>query len=522
MASYGPVSEQLLDGLQSASAFPHPVDDIRICETHISWVILTGEFAYKIKKPVKLGFLDFSSLERRRRFCNEELRLNRRFSPDLYLDVVPVAGSPAAPRIGGAGNAIEYAVKMRQFPDEALLSRQLSADSVRPEHIDALARTIAEFHETAAVAAPDSPWGTHDAVWAPVAENFRQLQLAKVETPQVRQLHQWSREEFQRLQSEFNARKSGGFVRECHGDLHANNLLLLGGRLRMFDCVEFNESFRWIDVLSDLAFACMDLADFGRVDFANRLLNAYLQITGDYEGLTAWRYYFVYRALVRAKVAAIRSGQAGAATEQAAAREELQKYLSLAERKTKENSPRLLITHGPSGSGKSTLTQTLLEQLGAVRIRSDVERQRINGHDSIETRYSLQARQRVYDRLADLAQAVLSARMTVIVDATFLSRTHRTQFRELAIRASVPFVILDLQTPIDVLRKRVAHRRGDASEADVDVLNAQLETADPLDDDERQSAIVIDTTSADPLAAALNHLSNPTSESRLATRPSAD
>ena len=493
-------SARLIEGLQNPAAYSHPVDDVRVTETHISWVFLTGKFAYKVKKPVTLGFLDFSTIARRKKFCDEELRLNSRYSPDLYLDVLPITGSHDQPHVGGKGDAIEYAVKMRQFPDDALLSRQLRANTVTPEHIDSLARTVAEFHSRAEIATPESPWGTHDAVWAPVAENFRQLELANIDAPEVARLHRWSEAEFHRLREVFDQRKRDGFVRECHGDLHARNILLLDGELRLFDCVEFNENFRWVDVLSDLAFACMDFADFGRSDFAHRLLDAYLQLTGDYEGLAVWRYYFVYRALVRAKVAAIRSTQAETPDQSTAAIGELQKYLELAERAAQSERPRLIITHGPSGSGKSTLTQPLLEQIGAVRVRSDVERRRLTADDSAEARYSAEERRRVYARLAELSAAILRAGMTVIVDATFLDQADRHRFRDLASRLDAPFSILDFQTPVDVLRERIANRRNDVSEADRQVLDAQLASADPLDGDERASAIALDTTAADPLA----------------------
>lgn len=499
-------SDRCIAGLQSPAAYPHPVSSLHVVETHISWVILTGEFAYKIKKPVALGFLDFSTLARRRRFCEEELRLNRRFSPDLYLDVVPITGSAETPQIGGHGDPIEFAVRMRQFPEDALFSRKLRANAVQPVHIDALARTIAVFHNSAAVAAVETPWGTPDAVWAPVAENFRQLQLCGVATSEVRQLQTWSRAEFDRLQPDFKQRRASGHVRECHGDLHANNLLILDDQVRMFDCVEFNENFRWVDVLSDLAFICMDLADFGRADFAYRLRNAYLEITGDYAGLAVWSYYMVYRAMVRAKVAAIRSRQSTAPADRSAADEDLRKYLTLAADVTRPTAPRLFITHGPSGSGKSTLTQSLLESLGAVRVRSDIERLRLTADVSAADRYSPQSRQRVYDRLAELAGELLRAGQSAIVDATFLLRSQREQFRRLAERLRVPFRILEFRTPREVLRDRVLARRRDrqdASEADIAVLDAQLESAEPLDDVERAAAILIDTTCADPLGPCL-------------------
>jgi aminoglycoside phosphotransferase family enzyme len=220
----------------------------------------------------------------------------------------------------------------------------------------------------AAVATVDSQ-GRRQAIWLPVAENLEQLRTAGIESPQIQQLSEWSRSEFDRLRTAFDRRRDDGFVRECHGDLHTNNILLLTDRPRMFDCVEFNDSLRWVDVLSDLAFLCMDLADCGRTDFAQRLLNAYLEITGDYAGLSTWRFYLVYRSMVRAKVAAIRIQQAPDPRQRDAAMQDVATYLNLASEIIRPRVPKLFITHGPSGSGKSTITQPLLESIGAIRIR---------------------------------------------------------------------------------------------------------------------------------------------------------
>jgi len=502
-------TERLLAGLQSPDAYPHPVSAIRTAETHISRVLLTGEYAYKIKRPVKLGFLDFSTLERRRTFCEEELRLNRRYSPDLYLDVVAITGTAEAPRIGGDGEPIEYAVRMRQFPDDALLSRELRRGVVTPEQIDALARAIADFHSRAAVALPESPWGTCEAIWAPIAENFDQLHTAGVDSLQVQLLRDWSQSEFERLRDVFDERRRGGFVRECHGDLHTNNILLLNGEPRMFDCVEFNESFRWVDVLSDLAFLCMDLADIGRHDFAHRLLNTFLEITGDYAGLKVWRFYLVYRAIVRAKVAAIRSRQTEEPGPRADASREVDNYLTLAGQYTQPRVPKLIIAHGPAGSGKSTLTRRLVDELGMIRIRSDIERRRTSVSSSADDRYSESSRQHVYDQMERQAESVIHSGQSVIVDATFLSRTNRATFHRLAERLSVEFVILDFQAPLEILQERIMRRQSvgqDASEATVEVLTTQLHSAERLDAEERDLAIEVDTTREDAAVILVHRL----------------
>ena len=495
-------SERLIAALRSPAVWGNGVQSIRVLETHISWVLLTGESAYKIKKPVDLGFLDFSTLEKREHFCREEVRLNRRLAAEFYLGVVPITGTVQAPRVGGPGEAIEYAVRMREFPQDALLSRVLRRGELQPSHVDALAGEMAAFHRSAAVAGEGGPFGSVESVWQPMEENFEHLKVEPdtADAGRIEPLREWAWSELSARRTEFAARQRDGFVRECHGDMHLGNMFLWDGRVVIFDCIEFNESLRWIDVLSEAAFAVMDLQDRGRPDFAHRLLNAYLERTGDYAGLGVLRYYLAYRALVRAKVARIRAAQDDlAAEERARVAAEFSEYLDLAEQYAAGGRPRLIITHGASGSGKTTWTQRLLEQLGAVRIRSDVERKRLFGIEPLSRGepgelYSPAASEQTYSRLSDLADAVLRAGWTAVVDATFLRRERREAFRGIAERAGVPFTILDFPMEPELLRERVRRRAihgQDASDADVAVLEAQLRARDPLSDEERASAIAV-------------------------------
>lgn len=484
-------SARLIQSLLHPEAYPHPVTRIELCETHISWVLLTGPFAYKIKKPVNFGFVDFSTLERRRFFCEEELRLNRRLAPQLYEAVVPITGTPEQPILDGRGEPLEFAVRMKQFSQEGLLSHLLERGELLPSHIDELARKVAEFHARIAVADSNSPFGTPERVRQPVRENFRHL-LATNDAlrEQIRHLDAWCAQEFARREADFARRKESGCVRECHGDMHLGNMVLLDGAVTVFDGIEFNEAFRWIDVLSEVAFTAMDLRDRGRADLSARFLNASLEHTGDYAGLSVLRYYLVYRAMVRAKVAALRLRQ----EDQPRLREEYRGYLDLAEWYTQPPTPKLLITHGLSGSGKTTGTQALVEADGAVRLRSDVERKRLFGLDPSvhEPRragelYSAAATERTYARLAELAEAVIHAGFNVVVDATFLKRAQREQFRRLAERLRVPFQILDFPADEATLRKRLLQRKrqgGDASDATLAVLERQLRTQEPLSPDE--------------------------------------
>lgn len=496
----------LVKALCDPARYAHPVQAIELLETHISYVILTGPFAYKIKKPVDLQFLDFSALEKRRHYCHEEVRLNRRLAPQLYLDVVSITGSVDAPVLGGPEPAIEYAVRMRQFPQDVLLDRLLARGAVLPAHIDGLARQIAEFHTRTAVADAASPFGTPERVRQPAQENFRQIG-ERIQTPEDRavlaQLQAWTEREYAARLQDFRQRKERGFIRECHGDMHAGNMVLLDERVVVFDCIEFNDNLRWIDVMSEVAFLVMDLADRGRPDLAHRFLNAYLESTGDYAGLGVLRYYLVYRALVRAKVAAIRLQQEGIDTDDSERMwEQFRGYLRLAQRYTAAPAPLLLATCGLSGSGKTTLTQPLLESLGAIRLRSDVVRKALfglapearSGAGLASGLYAADASARTYQTLAQLARTVVSAGYTAVLDATFLKRAQRDAIRQLASDLGVAFRILHFTAPEDVLRARILQREAearDASEANLAVLENQLRNVEPLVPAELPFAITI-------------------------------
>lgn len=513
-------ARRLVTALAERGQFPHPVNGggreaeqqaaalgrtsaggatIEKMETHISWVLLAGDYAYKIKKPVELGFLDYSTLEKRRELCELELQLNRRLAPELYLSVVPISGTMEQPEIDGAGPPREYAVRMRRFDQRQLLSALLERDSVSPSDIDALAREIARFHSAAPVADADSPYGSDDAVIDPAMENFEHLKFVGDPEDQRAlraQLHVWMLSEFDARRGDFYMRRRCGAIRECHGDLHLNNIVKTDAGLRAFDCIEFNPAFRWIDVVSDLAFCVMDLADRGRSDYGNRLLNAYLESTGDYGGLVVLPFYLAYRALVRAKVDCLRSEQGLAAPSREELCEDFHRYLRLAFGYTKPLPRRLIITHGPSGSGKTYGTQALVDRFGAIRVRSDVERKRLKGVDpeDASSLYSAETTERTYARLLELAECILEAGRPVVTDATFFERAHRGRFHDLARKLDVPFVLLSFDVEDGVLRERVRRRQSDrqeASDADEDVLDQQLRRSWQLGEDEREHSLIV-------------------------------
>ncbi len=494
--------------LRDPACYPHPAGPVELIETHISWVFLAGEYAYKIKKPVRLPFLDFSTLAARRHYCEEELRLNRRTAPELYLTVLPVSGSLATPRIGGAGEAIEYVLKMRRFSRETLAERVAQRGQLSASKVDALAALIAAFHAAIAAAPPVSGYGAPGAIARCALANFEppgEPHPDAGNSKRLRRLRTWTQAECGRLAGIFARRKHDGFVRECHGDLHLGNIVFPGGRPLLFDCLEFSAELRWIDVMSEVAFLAMDLLRHALEAEASRLINAYLEATGDYAGLAVLRFYLVYRALVRAKIARIRAAQPGiAAPARGAALADRGRYIALAESLAVPARAALVLMHGLAGSGKTTVAQALVEGAGAIRVRADVERKRLHGLPArARTRagpyagiYAREASRITYDRLKRIVRDIVASGHAAIVDAAFLWRAERDAFRALARELEVPFMIVSCRASHAELRRRVAKREAamnDASEADVAVLENQIATEEPLGQEELASAALINT-----------------------------
>ena len=492
--------EALRAGLEKRGNGP-----VRLVETHISWVLLTGSLVYKLKKPVRLPFLDFTTLDARRHFCDEELRLNRRLAPSLYLDVVNVCDGPDGPSFGGAGDVVDVAVRMRRFPDGALWSEMLAAGTLTPRHVDAMASRLADFHRDAAVASPAGVVGSAASRQRTTRRLVETIDssCAELGSPALgidwRALQTWLNGQQFVLAPLWAARLRDGHVRECHGDLHLANVLQLDGASTAFDCIEFDEELRWIDVLDDIAFLAMDLLAHGQRGLAFRFVDAYLEATGEYDGLPALRFYMVCRALVRAQVIGIgeRQGLRSMSSCDAA------RYLALAAELSRSADARLAITHGLPGSGKSFVSQGMVETAGAIRVRSDVERKRLFGLHALESSrdrvpggiYDDIATERTYSRLRSVAQVALGAGWPVVVDAAFLRRSERAQFATLAASLAVPFSIVDCRAEWPLLRQRLEQRQAkgeDPSEADVAVLERLRLADEPLDDQERANSIAVE------------------------------
>lgn len=489
-----PAQRKLVAALLDSRRYPHPAKTVRLIETHISWVLLAGRYAYKIKKALDLGFLNFTTLEARRFYCAEEIRLNRRLAPKIYLDVIPVGGNPGMPELG-AQPAIEYAVRMRRFAFANQMDRLLARDKITPRHIDSLAATLARFHGGLPAAETGSAFGSAAAIHAAALQNFEQLQTLLKEPADlnaVAALRHATEAAYTTCEKRFGERRAQGYVRECHGDLHLGNIVLIGDELIPFDGIEFNPALRWIDVMDEAAFSVMDLLHRKRPEFASRFLNAYLEATGDYGGVSVLRFYVAYRTAVRAKVSAIRASQTGMSKRGTAdALATCRSYLELGEANLARHQSALVITHGLPGSGKTTFAQAALERLQAIRIRSDVERKRLFGlAPSADSRssigsgmYSADATRRTYARLHELARELLMSGFPVIVDAAFLKQEERKQFRELAHDLAIPFAIASMQASKATLSARITQRRKetyDASEADIAVLETLQAAQEPL------------------------------------------
>ncbi len=495
----------LVQAMQNADLYPHPVHEFHVIETHISQVILTGEFAYKIKKPMDFGFLDFSTLARRKHFCEEELRLNRRLAEPLYLEVLPITGSPEQPVLGGSGEAFEYVIKMRQFSQDQLFDRLQEQGELAPEALTDLARQVAGFHEQLPPVPDAKPLGTPEAVYAAMQENFDQIRPMiddKTLLAQLDNLEAWTETTFERHRELIAERRAKGLVRECHGDLHLANITSYDGKVTVFDCIEFNEPFRWIDVINDLAFLLMDLESRQEEALANLVLNTYLEYRDDFEALPLLPLYKAYRAMVRAKIALFTLGNPALSDdEKANLHQRYRAYAQLAEDYSIIPNPYLLASTGLSASGKSFVCSAMAGDLGLIRLRSDVERKRMHGLAPLESSksptggnlYTEEANEQTYQRLATLAGQLLAAGMPVVVDAACLKERERSMFAGVAEDLAVPFALLHCDAPEELRREWIRNRSGDASEATEELLDQQQTWYEPLTPEERSHTIHLQT-----------------------------
>ena len=477
--------------LSEPSSYGPAVDRVDIVETHASLVFLAGDRAYKLKRAVKYPYLDFSTAADRNRACEAELALNRRTAPTLYLEVRPLARMPDG-KIGFASDApvidrvIDWVVVMRRFDDRSLFDALARAGGLSAPLMQALAGRIADFH---AGAERRHDHGGVAALTATIEMNHRCLAAARhagFSPARIDEIRKRSLERLAAVGELLDRRRAEGRVRQCHGDLHLRNICLLDGQPTLFDCLEFSDAFACIDVLYDLAFLLMDLEHRGFADFSSLVLNRYLDLTDEDDGLPAMPLLLSLRAAIRAHVTATAMRHATAPETTAEMAADARRYLDLAARLLRPRTGRLVAIGGLSGSGKSTLAAALAPELDARVLRSDVIRKRLFGV-APETRlpasaYAPEVSDRVYEALRQKAAAALAAGCSAIIDAVSLRPEERRSFAAVAKAAAVPFSGLWLAAPAQTMEHRLRARRNDASDASPEILARQLRTdAGPID-----------------------------------------
>ncbi len=511
-----------LRGLLAPQAYPHAVQEVELIETHVSWVLLAGEFAYKIKRPVQYAFIDLRDPARRNLLCEEELRLNRRFAPQLYLEVCRVADDGGAARIacgGGVGATLEYAVRMRRFQARDELDRVLARGEVEPRELEAFGRHLAILHAGLPTAAAQSPWGRPADVQALIVRNLLECAESSAvfgAAESVLALRDGLERSLRSAAASMVMRRASGHVRECHGDLHARNIVRLEGRLVAFDCLEYEPAFRWIDVADEVAFLSSDLAARGCPLHAHAFVSGYLARSGDYALCRVSRLYEAHRALVRAKIAAL-SAASAPERERGPLRREHERLIDHASRSLASHAAVLLLMCGLSGSGKTWLAQRLAERLQAVHVRSDLERKRRAGLDELARTqsgiasglYSIAMSAAVYADLERAAEDILAGGYPVIIDAALLRREQRARFAELGIRRGMRSRLVYCEAPVETLRARIAARAlsgRDPSEADAAVLDWQLAHFEQPQPDEPLEVIRVETAEPEALERVLRRI----------------
>lgn len=506
---------QFPGALCAREAWPHPVGRIELIETHISWVLLTGDWAYKIKRPVAFPFADLRSLETRAHLCSEEVRLNRRFAPELYEGVVPITREDGHYRVGGRGRVIDYAVRLRQFERACELDALLRAGAVTEVELAELGTRLAGLQAGLPVARPADPWGEPQAVRRVVHANVWELTaLLPQRAALLGTLAATLERRFGALERLMMQRRLDGRVREGHGDLHTRNIVRLERGLVPFDCIEFEPALRWIDVADEAAFLYGDLLAEGAPGHAAAFLSAWFAASGDYAAAPLLVLYAAHRLLVRAKVSLL---SARAPLLQGEVPPQVDRRLMLAgqlSRTARARPPRLVVIAGLSGSGKSWLGMRMSWRLGAVHVRSDVERKRIAGlpphaRSAAGVDSALYAPERtaaVYDRLAQIGGQLLEAGFDVILDATALRRRQRAILAGAARGHGATVHLLWCEAPEPVLRERILQRErqgDDPSDATLAVLRLQQSRLEPPDPQEGVDLHRIDTADAQALQRAL-------------------
>ncbi|MFP4133077.1 MAG: AAA family ATPase [Halothece sp.] len=495
----------LIKQLKSPEFYPHPVQSpIEVLQTHISYIFLTGDYAYKLKKPVDLGFLDFSTFEKRRFYCQQELDLNQPIAPDIYLDVLTITLQNETLELNGNGEIVEYILKMRQFPQSALLSEMEEAGTLTESLLEELGKKVARFHQDTKTNDYIREFGEPETIEEAINNNYKQTEkyigLTQDEI-KFKETKAFSDHFFQDNYALLRQRQIDHYIRECHGDLHLKNICYWQDKIQLFDRIEFNEPFRFVDVMYDVAFTVMDLEFRERRDLANIFLNHYLEYTGDWEGVQVLPLYLSRQAYVRGKVNSLMLDDPNVVEEEKEkAKEKASQYYHLAWQYTQPQQGRFWMMSGLSGSGKSTIAREIAKQENAIHLRSDAVRKHLAEIDieasGDETIYRPEMTEKTYEKLLEIGSLLASQGWKVILDAKY----DRQRLREAVIKEveshNLPLEIIHCYAPMEVLRDRVSQRTGDISDATPSLLAQQQANAEPFTEREQAYVKTIDTSLA--------------------------
>ncbi len=490
-----------INALRNPAVYPHHPETVDIIQTHISVILIAPPFVYKLKKPVNLGFLDYSTLARRRHICTEEVRLNRRLSTDIYMGVVSVSCVDGKPALENEDQAVDIAVKMRQLEDGGFLHQQTEDGRIRVTTLQQVADRLTMFYRDQEPTSSIAAGGCIETIRHAVRENYSQIEPFTgdlIDVPSLAAIRDYS-ELFMRVRAPLlNRRRAGGYIRDGHGDLRLEHIHLAGNNLNIFDCIEFNEALRFVDPASEIAFLAMDLDSHRRPDLAAGFTAYFAHAMGDPAIFSLLDFYKCYRACVRAKVEGLRSHETEVSpAERKKSRVRAMQHCQLALRyATSGSDPVVIIVMGRIGSGKSTVADRLATALGWERYASDRIRKEQAGIP-VTQRAGAEERKRLYtDAMTRttyevmLEQAVKGAKhsQSTILDATFAGRSRRNRLRDALRAAGIPYRFLELTAPETVLRDRLHHRddagnhESDARLVDFETINAGYQAPDALED----------------------------------------
>jgi aminoglycoside phosphotransferase family enzyme/predicted kinase len=476
---------QLIEALSDPSAYTQPFEEVQVHQTHISVVFLVGDLAYKIKKPVTLGFVDYGTPECRHHFCQEEVRLNRRLAPEVYLGVVPVTDESGSIRMEGTGEVVDWAVKMRRLPGEATLRARLADGNVGATELEELARQLAKFHASAEAGSRISAHGSLEAIARNARDNFDEATThvgATISRSVLDRLRTRTETALGRLGRLIADRARRGVPRDTHGDLRLDHVYWFPDRdppndWIAVDCIEFDERFRHADPIADIAFLAMELSLEGRADLDGAFVEEYIRAADDEEGRALLPYYRAYRASVRGKVEGMKLTQPEVPEADRAAawaRARALWLFALSELEEPHRRPCLVLVAGLPGTGKSTLGRALAESAGFTVIRSDSVRKELADASGDtpspaafgEGLYAAEWNERTYDECLRRAEGLIFEGRRVLVDASFREEVRRRHFLDAGRRLGITTCLLLCQADPEVVRERIAGRRDDASDAD--------------------------------------------------------